>query len=295
MGLKYSAPELPALEVESISSNNGQYGQDALKVFKTSGRVGVDDGKWKKKVRIVIVSDSHRSHRSLKIPNGDIFIHCGDFTNHKTSTSDLRDFNEWLNTIPHKYKIVISGNHDVALSKSVELNRQKMCNATYLQDETIEIEGIKIHGTPWHTDRGIWYLAKAFSAPSHILEQKYQLIPKDIDILISHPPPTQVGLDKNHHNRFMGVPELTQHSLMRVKPRVKKKLQKNASKFGLKQIHCFGHNHDGIGVKKFSHTDHDTVLINSATTVNLQIFFSRAYTKYQNFQKRSLLSIIIIK
>ena len=33
------------------------------------------------KISIVVISDTHKNHEKMTIPDGDIFIHCGDFTN----------------------------------------------------------------------------------------------------------------------------------------------------------------------------------------------------------------------
>jgi hypothetical protein len=46
---------------------------------------------------------------------------------------------EWLNSVPHRHKLVIAGNHDFCLEQQdpVVLLRA----LTYLQDETCEIEG----------------------------------------------------------------------------------------------------------------------------------------------------------
>jgi hypothetical protein len=35
------------------------------------------------KIRVVVVSDTHGNHRMINIPNGDLFLHCGDFTNRR--------------------------------------------------------------------------------------------------------------------------------------------------------------------------------------------------------------------
>lgn len=35
-------------------------------------------------VRVVLMSDSHGLHRSVKVPDGDILIHCGDLTGRGT-------------------------------------------------------------------------------------------------------------------------------------------------------------------------------------------------------------------
>ena len=35
-------------------------------------------------VRIVLISDTHNKHKMLELPEGDILIHAGDFTNDGT-------------------------------------------------------------------------------------------------------------------------------------------------------------------------------------------------------------------
>lgn len=70
-------------------------------------------------VRIVCMSDTH-SHQKFqfKIPNGDIFIHAGDFT--KTGAlKEVIDFNEWIGKLPHKHKLVIAGNHELSFDKQI--------------------------------------------------------------------------------------------------------------------------------------------------------------------------------
>jgi 3',5'-cyclic AMP phosphodiesterase CpdA len=49
-------------------------------------------------------------HEKLKMPEGDVLIHCGDFTNHG-SLSEVREFAAWLSTLPYKHIIVVPGNH----------------------------------------------------------------------------------------------------------------------------------------------------------------------------------------
>ena len=65
------------------------------------------------KVRFVCMSDTHSLIRNIMfdIPNGDVFIHAGDFT--KCGQKDeVISFNKWLGSLPHKHKIVIAGNHE---------------------------------------------------------------------------------------------------------------------------------------------------------------------------------------
>ena len=89
-------------------------------------------------LRVVCISDTHaRHHRmalrdipigeedqlstipgmTLGVPDGDILIHAGDFTN-VGMPSDVRSFSDFLGMLPHRYKIVIAGNHDIPFDKA---------------------------------------------------------------------------------------------------------------------------------------------------------------------------------
>ena|SRR3990167_7434738 len=65
--------------------------------------------------RFVCISDTHSKHTSIPfMPDGDVLIHAGDFSNVGTA-KEILEFNEWLGTLKNKYRhiIVIAGNHDV--------------------------------------------------------------------------------------------------------------------------------------------------------------------------------------
>eukprot|EP00466_Bigelowiella_natans_P010136 jgi/Bigna1/144775/aug1.91_g19483 len=57
-------------------------------------------------LRIVAISDTHNMHKKLKIPSGDVLIHCGDFTN-KGTEKETEAFGRWLASLPHPHKIVV--------------------------------------------------------------------------------------------------------------------------------------------------------------------------------------------
>ena len=61
-------------------------------------------------MRLVLISDTHGDHDHLTVPDGDVLIHAGDMTENG-EVSEVRDFNRWLGTLPHKHKLVIAGNH----------------------------------------------------------------------------------------------------------------------------------------------------------------------------------------
>ena len=71
-------------------------------------------------VRFVCISDTHSKHDEMThpIPNGDILIHAGDFTNYG-GIEEVEKFSSFLKTLDDKfkYKVVIAGNHGVSFKK----------------------------------------------------------------------------------------------------------------------------------------------------------------------------------
>merc|ERR1719367_338238 len=79
------------------------------------------------KIRVVCLSDTHSltSHMKRPIPNGDIFIHAGDFTR-CGSMKEVREFNTWLAKLPHPHKIVIAGNHELSFDPALRGLEQEL-------------------------------------------------------------------------------------------------------------------------------------------------------------------------
>jgi 3',5'-cyclic AMP phosphodiesterase CpdA len=67
-----------------------------------------------KTTRIVCISDTHNRY-DFPIPDGDILIHAGDFSNTGTQI-EIENFLEYLKSLKqYRLKIVIAGNHDITL------------------------------------------------------------------------------------------------------------------------------------------------------------------------------------
>jgi predicted phosphohydrolase len=98
-------------------------------------------------IHLTIVSDTHELHRELKVPNGDILIHAADFTMFSKSLHAIEDFNAWLGDLPHRHKIVVPGNHEFFLEADPN-RRSLLSNAVVLINEAIDIEGLRIWGSP---------------------------------------------------------------------------------------------------------------------------------------------------
>ena len=175
---------------------------------------------------IVCISDTHELHRELYVPDGDILIHAGDFTMFSKSASAILDFNEWLGKLPHRWKILIPGNHEFFL-ESDPSRRRLISNATVLINEGIEIAGLKIWGSPVTP---LYGGAFGLSSPADRVKL-YAKIPDGLDILVTHGPPYSI-LDRSpgalHH---AGCPQLRE-AVSQLKPK----------------LHVFGHIHGAHGM-----------------------------------------------
>src|SRR3989337_1793862 len=71
-------------------------------------------------MKIVSIADTHGFHHHVNVPDGDILLHAGDLTM-SGEIDVLKDVNKWFGKLPHSYKIVIAGNHDLSLGKDKSL------------------------------------------------------------------------------------------------------------------------------------------------------------------------------
>ena len=176
--------------------------------------------------KIVCLSDTHNCNEQIAVPDGDILIHAGDATI-QGSVQEIVLFNRWFRNLPHAHKIFVAGNHDWLFETNNQQARKLLDSSIYyLQDSFVEIENLKIYGSPWQPRFFDW----AFNLNRGVeMAEKWQMIPKETDVLITHGPPFGI-LDKTPNGDLAGCEEL----------RVKiEKLQPKA--------HIFGHIHCGYG------------------------------------------------
>lgn len=199
-------------------------------------------------MKLVIISDTHGLHEKVKVPAGDVLIHCGDCTNDAGQRS-LRDFLTWFERQPCPRKILIAGNHDWAFEKWPGLAQEMVMkvshSTTYLQDSGCEIGGFKFYGTPYQPEFCNW----AFNLPrGEALRKVWDKIPDDTDVLITHGPPKNRLDVSGFDGDRCGCVDLYE-AVLRVRPRV----------------HAFGHIHHGYGTKEEVHDDgFKTTFINAS-------------------------------
>jgi Icc-related predicted phosphoesterase len=197
-------------------------------------------------LRIVAISDTHNYHDQILIPECDLLIHSGDLTS-RGKTTEIRKFLDWFEAQPAKHKVFIAGNHDWGFqTDSTEIEKLVgSYNVTYLNESSVNIEGLNIYGSPWTP----WFHDWAFNGHAPKMRRVAFMIPDDTDILITHGPPLGV-MDRVERfpNPSVGCNYLWDR-VCEIKPK----------------LHVFGHIHEAAGVEE--HTD--TLFVN-ASTCNLK-------------------------
>ena len=178
-------------------------------------------------MKICLISDTHSLHRQIKIPETEILIHAGDLSSQGTK-EELRVFLDWFANLPHKHKVFIGGNHDFMLEEDREAFLEMLPdNLIYLENETREIEGIKIWGSPITP----YFFNFAFNRQrGKAIRCYWEEIPSDTDIVVTHGPPFGIG-DRTLKGINAGCEDLLE-ILQKIKPK----------------YHVFGHIHEAYGI-----------------------------------------------
>lgn len=174
-------------------------------------------------MKVVAISDLHGrlpGERGLApIPECDILLIAGDFCAEFTRMFDpdimrmrqeqwlANEFVEWENKVPAKHIVITPGNHDWILKLPL------VCRSRLLIDEEVEIEGLRIYGTPWVPPIMSWN----YMLPREHRKVQFAQIPEGLDFLVSHCPAHKV-LDKAYDGEECGCPELRQ-AVYRARPK----------------------------------------------------------------------------
>lgn len=189
-------------------------------------------------MRIAAISDMHGY--LPPIPGCEILLIAGDsspvYDNHDPDGQARwweRTFGPWLAAQPGSYKVVIGGNHDFWCQRDPDAvrawaqkwTRQGRGRIVYLQDETRDVRGIRVHGYPWVPNLERW----AFYGDDNRLRGRLEMIPAATEILVSHGPPA--GMGDETWGTHVGDPQMRE--MVRQLPALK--------------LHVFGHIHEGHG------------------------------------------------
>ncbi|KAL8602852.1 hypothetical protein ACOMHN_056346 [Nucella lapillus] len=174
-------------------------------------------------LRFVCLSDTHgvvegRDSYYREVPDGDVLVHCGDFSM-RGQPEEVARFDTFLERLPHPVKLVIAGNHELTFDERLnqsryvrrELKLVPTCtdrevsdackallqHAVYLQDEHVDICGLRVYGSPWVPEYPQTSPGFSLKRGEQLLD-KWRQIPATTDILVTHGPPC-VETDPRHH------------------------------------------------------------------------------------------------
>lgn len=222
-------------------------------------------------MKILFISDTHGFHRQIDknyVRGIDMIIHAGDATNDGSPTlnhNEMLDFIDWYEYLPVKHKVFVAGNHDTSIFyKHFTKAEIEGRGITYLEHESTEIEGIKIFGSPYTPSYGNW----AFMKNRNKLQKYWNMIPKDIDILVTHGPP-------------MYILDLTDDQATGNTINVGCKSLYNWVRENQPKIHVFGHVHDNLNFHnsgRLKVSNIDTNFINASCVKDGQ--FNKGLTSF---------------
>lgn len=189
-------------------------------------------------MKIAFISDTHNKHKQIPevyFEGIDMLIHAGDVSG-RGYRNEILPFLDWYEAIPVKYKIFISGNHDFYFEQAVKDDKTKADlenilknrpSIIYLNDSGVEIEGIKIWGSPVQP----WFYNWAFNRMGIDIQPHWDLIPSDTQLLITHGP-IEGYLDMTMSGDITGCPYLKETINDRLKEL---------------KLHVCGHIHEAYG------------------------------------------------
>lgn len=203
-------------------------------------------------MKILHISDTHTCHGYLTIPEDiDMIIHSGDCSNQKdpyNNEHEVRNFLMWYENLPIKYKIFCAGNHDTSIEKRlVHPNDIKAKGIIYVENDSTEVEGLKIWGSPCTPTFGMNW---AWNKARHKLFDLWELIPDDTDIVITHGPPKTILDLSVDRMEFCGCNAL-KNRMFKVQPK----------------FHMFGHIHNNGDASNAGYTklaNYKTIFSNGA-------------------------------
>lgn len=256
-------------------------------------------------VRLLVMSDTHNRHDSLlseahEWPSSvDMVIHCGDFSM-SGKAKEVRDFDEFGRKLAEmgcaKHLVCIAGNHERSFEFAhfrKHYSRSEVDPASmkrilvesehwlYLEDEAATLCGLHLYGSPWQPAFCDWAFNLRRGSPA--LASKWDAIPADTDVLITHGPPFGHGdvVCAAHFGLGGGcaTPHVGDRLLLDV---VTSEKHRAALKY-----HLFGHIHEAYGATARSSSDDG----GSSLLLPVMVNASSVNVRYRRINRPFLLDV----
>jgi Icc-related predicted phosphoesterase len=137
-------------------------------------------------MRVCCIADLH-GHVPADVPPCDLLLIAGDLgpDDPREGAAWLRQlFVPWLERQPAAEVAAIAGNHDYMALRRPELLRE-VAAWRYLENDAAIVAGLRVAGSSWSLTFGIWPM----QAPEEELEDMWQSIPDDTEVVLVHGPP----------------------------------------------------------------------------------------------------------
>ena len=212
------------------------------------------------------------------------------------------DFAKWLNELSSRFKriILVAGNHDTPLDTRkypdhAKAKREFLAalpqNAVYLENQSTFYRGIHIYGSPFvicrQEQQKKQFFSNSFERTNAERKAAWNNIPEDCEILLTHVPRRGYLSAKNPSVGFAFADanrkgETTNKDMIRqpllVLPYfpnahtrsctqcqlLHERLEELAEKGKAPLVHCFGHDHDFLGLAVAEYDERATLNINAA-------------------------------
>ena len=136
-------------------------------------------------MKLVVLSDNHTNY-NFETPEGDVLIHCGDFTFHG-NPNEMKKFKNYLKEQPHEHKLFIFGNHE-------KVEKEARYWIDYLEDGTgancihekaYGIGDLNFFGSSYTPKFMHW----GFMQDEETRERYWKNMIEGMDVLVTHGPP----------------------------------------------------------------------------------------------------------
>ena len=220
-------------------------------------------------MKITMISDTHNKHKQLNgdLPGGELLLHAGDISS-MGYKHEIESFLTWFDKIDnYDTKVFIAGNHDWGFQTKPDQCRGLLTGyktVDYLEDEELVLyfdgpngdrpeENVRIYGSPWQPEFNNWAFNLPRNGPG--LQHKWNMIPENTDILITHGPAYGFVDDvEGRRGQHLGC-ELLAERIKEIKPK----------------IHLCGHIHTGQGHYFDGHTHYF-----NASVLNEQYIYTQS-------------------
>ncbi len=149
-------------------------------------------------MKIAAISDTHGL--DFARPWANVFIHAGDMTARGKYPETLvlgrklglENTDEGMP--PYEEVVIVPGNHDNALAAFPQSRFWTFSNHTHLLiDQAWEYGGLVFYGSPWTPAFDLRWAA--FTLTENQMRDRFENIPAEVDVLITHGPPKGILAD----------------------------------------------------------------------------------------------------